>query len=267
MRKVAIHSVPRSGSSWLGEIINSDPNVNYCYQPLFSYKFKSRLDEFSTREDIDRFFRDISQSNDSFIRQTEARNNNEKPSFYKLNTLSTVVYKEVRYHHIIENLIVKEPEIKVIGLVRDPRGVINSWYNASREFRRDLGWNLKEELILAERKNKNLKEEYFGLLKWAETSELFEELEKKYPRNFKLVEYHDLISNTESLITRVFDFLGLELTEFTSKFICEDLFVDSEYSVYKNKISDDAWRYGLSIDIQREIENFAIKNKLERYLR
>lgn len=267
MLKLAIHSVPRSGSSWLGEIINSDPNVNYCYQPLFSYEFKSRLNEFSTREDINKFFRDIALSDDSFIRQIDARANNEKPNFYKLKKLNTVVYKEVRYHYILENLIEKEPEIKVIGLVRDPRGVIHSWYNASREFRRDLGWNLKDELMLAKKKNRNLKEEYFGLVKWAETSKLFERLEKKYPKNFKLIEYHDLISDTQSSIIRLFDFLGLEFTEFTSRFISQDSVVDSTYSVYKNKVKDDGWKYGLSIEIQTEIENFVICNNLERYLR
>lgn len=40
MHKIAIHSVPRSGSTWLGEILNSSANVKYCFQPLFSYKFK-----------------------------------------------------------------------------------------------------------------------------------------------------------------------------------------------------------------------------------
>ncbi|MDH5934310.1 hypothetical protein, partial [Vibrio splendidus] len=60
MHKVAIHSVPRSGSSWLGEIINSSPQVNYSFQPLFSYEFKSYLNENSSLENINNFFYNLS---------------------------------------------------------------------------------------------------------------------------------------------------------------------------------------------------------------
>ena len=56
MHKIALHSVPRSGSTWLGEILNSSENVKYCFQPLFSYKFKNFLDERSSKDDINNFF-------------------------------------------------------------------------------------------------------------------------------------------------------------------------------------------------------------------
>jgi hypothetical protein len=40
MHHVAIFGCPRSGTSWLGQIFNSAPAVQYRYQPLFSYEFK-----------------------------------------------------------------------------------------------------------------------------------------------------------------------------------------------------------------------------------
>ena len=46
---VAIHGVPRSGTSWIGEIINSSPNVLYKFQPLFSYALKDFLTTFSKK--------------------------------------------------------------------------------------------------------------------------------------------------------------------------------------------------------------------------
>ena len=67
MQKIAIHSVPRSGSTWLGEILNSSTNVKYCFQPLFSYKFKDYLDERSPKEEIDNFFSMLSDTDDEFI--------------------------------------------------------------------------------------------------------------------------------------------------------------------------------------------------------
>ena len=59
MQYVAIHSVPRSGSTWLGQIFNSHPKVNFRYQPLFSYAFKDYLNEASSSEDIEAFFKNI----------------------------------------------------------------------------------------------------------------------------------------------------------------------------------------------------------------
>ena len=40
MRHLALFGCPRSGTSWLGQIFNSAPDVAYRYQPLFSYEFK-----------------------------------------------------------------------------------------------------------------------------------------------------------------------------------------------------------------------------------
>ena len=37
--------VARSGTSWLGQIFDSSPEVRYSFQPLFSYEFKNRVNE------------------------------------------------------------------------------------------------------------------------------------------------------------------------------------------------------------------------------
>ena len=59
MQRIAIHSVPRSGSTWLGQIFNSSSLVIYKYQPLFSYAFKGRLSPQSTNNKIVQFFDEI----------------------------------------------------------------------------------------------------------------------------------------------------------------------------------------------------------------
>jgi len=69
MENAAIFGVPRSGTSWLGQIFNSSPNVAYRFQPLFSYAFKSRLNEHSTADDIENFSRDILNTSDEFVTQ------------------------------------------------------------------------------------------------------------------------------------------------------------------------------------------------------
>ena len=102
MKRVAIHAVPRSGSSWLGQILNSSEKVCYRFQPLFSYAFKDFLNEHSTKKEILTFFDKITRSNDNFLLQTDKINSGEYPIFRKEENFAHVVYKEVRYHHILE---------------------------------------------------------------------------------------------------------------------------------------------------------------------
>ncbi len=56
LAKIAVHGVPRSGTSWLSEIFNSSPRVLFKYQPLFSYVLKDFLNPGSSREEIGAFF-------------------------------------------------------------------------------------------------------------------------------------------------------------------------------------------------------------------
>lgn len=245
MKKIAIHSVPRSGSSWLGEIINSSPVVSYSYQPLFSYEFKSALNENSSDNSIRSFFNAISKSDDDFLNQTSDRLEGKKPTFDKEPNIKAVAYKEVRYNHIIDNLISKTNDVKVVGLIRDPVEVINSWYHAPREFRKDLNWNLEVELYHAEKKNLGRPEEFFGLLKWIEVAQLFESIQQKYPQQFLLVKYCDLVNNRDFVVKNIFKFLDLNYTEQTENFLHGKFDVQGTYSVMKSSAS----KVSLSEDI------------------
>lgn len=265
MKKIAIHSVPRSGSSWLGEIINSSPEVSYAFQPLFSYAFKSRLNEHSNLEDIERFYSEIENTEDPFVKQIEDRRSGKKPYFIKSGSIQAIAYKEVRYHYIIENLLEKDPDIKIIGLVRNPYSVINSWYKAPREFRIDLDWDLSEELLGAPKKNQNRKEEYFGLNKWIETTLLFEYLQKKYPNNFYLLKYEELCSRTIETTKKLFSFLELEYTEQTNNFLSSTEEIEGTYSVMKNKKQIELSTDSLPIHISDKITEVLKNNALYDY--
>lgn len=152
MKRIAIHSAPRSGSSWVGQLFNSSPKVSFKFQPLFSYAFKGGLDENSSKNDIEIFFDEISKSNDDFLLQKDKVESGIYPKFDKDHMITHVAYKEVRYHHILENLLQQDSELKVIGIIRNPFSVINSFLQSPREFRRDLGWSELEEWRLASKK-------------------------------------------------------------------------------------------------------------------
>ncbi len=268
MQRVAIHSVPRSGSTWLGELFNSHPKVNYSYQPLFSYAFKDYLNEESSFEHIQDYFQKIQQSEDEFIRQKEARLKGKLPQFSKNEKSTHSVYKEVRYHHILENLLEQDADIKVIGLVRNPMAVINSWLRAPKEFRADLGWKIVEEWRFAPKKNQNKKEEFNGYEKWKEVYFLFKDLEKKYPNRFYFLPYLKLLSDTEKTIQSLFDFSNLDMSQQTIDFINKPKSKQKTgtYTVNIEKQKDDFWKTELPKFIQDDILKDLHTEKITEYL-
>jgi hypothetical protein len=64
---VTIAGVARSGTTWLGEILNSSPHVAYRFQPLFSYAFKDRVGVNSTREEYEAFLRELRRATTFFL--------------------------------------------------------------------------------------------------------------------------------------------------------------------------------------------------------
>ncbi len=266
--KLAIHSVPRSGSTWLGELFNSHPKIIYKYQPLFSYAFRDRLSLSSKSEDIDLFFNDISNSNDDFINQIDARNNGKLPIFNDKESCRAIVYKEVRFHHLVEHLLDISNDIKLIGLVRNPLAVINSWLCAPREFRGDLGWQVDEEWQFAPKKNLDKIEEFNGYEKWKEVARLFLKLEKAYPYRFKLVKYNDLLQNTEQVVKDLFAFINLEMDINTINFIqqSKQKNIKDAYSVYKKQDIDDKWKTQLPSNIVNYIIKDLKDTELEKFL-
>ena len=159
--KVAIHGVPRSGTSWIGEILNSSPHTAYRFQPLFSYTLRDFLTNASTREDIDLFFQELLHIDDAFINQTVKRQSGDFPQFNK-GEITHVVYKEVRYINILFNMMRRAEDVHLCAVIRNPLSVINSWLMAPREFRADLGWSELEEWRYALKKNLNRPEEFNG---------------------------------------------------------------------------------------------------------
>jgi hypothetical protein len=271
MKKVAIHSVPRSGSSWLGQIFNSSPEVVFKYQPLFSYAFKGYLNEHSLSAEIDKFFSLLAASDDDFLDQKKKVSEGSYPAFAKDKNPGIIAYKEVRYHFILENLLRTDPEIKVIGLVRDPRATINSWLLAPREFRADLGWAAHEEWMYAEKKNEGRPEEYNGYMKWKEVTLLFEKLEKAFPSRFYLLQYKDLLADTEKSVKEIFSFCGISMSEQTRQFLDSSTRnagqKNDAYSVFRSKeMRDIEWEKQLDPQIAEMIVSDVNSSGLQKYL-
>ena len=265
---VAIYGVPRSGTSWLGQIFNSSPWVAYRFQPLFSYVFKDRLNEDSSLEEIDKFFDDLLNTNDDFVLQRgKARISKTEIEFKKKENITHLVYKEVRYHHILRNLLEQKKDIKIIGIVRHPCAVINSWLKAPKEFKKE--WDPINEWRYAPSKNQGKKEEFNGFEKWMEVAEMFLELRDRYPEQFYLFRYSDLHKEPILTAKKLFEFCSLEFEEQTYKFILDSTQndVDDPYGVFRKNYDDKKWEVELIPEISKTIIDITEETKLSHFLK
>jgi len=156
-----------------------------------------------------------------------------------------------------------------VGIVRNPKSIISSWYHAPKEFKKDE-WDLMTEWRKAESKNKGRPEEFYGYDKWKEVAELFLELKEKYPDRFYLLEYKSLLNDTDKEIEKLFNFCGIEPAKQTRDFIKrgneKDLSRDA-YSVYRKNQTDDKWKKDLPSEIIAAIDEDLNGTELERFNR
>lgn len=268
MERIAIHSAPRSGSTWLGNIFNSHPNVCFKYQPLFSYALKDSLSTNASKKEINEFFKVLATTKSSFLDQQLAIANGLVPSFEKFESATHLIYKEVRYHNIVQNILAKTTDVKFIFLIRNPLAVLYSWWKAPKEFREDQGWVFMDEWQYAKSKNLDKPEEFNGYERWKESTILFQELFEQYPERVRLVEYHDLIHNTVETVWSLFEFANLSKAAQTIDFIRSSRSKTSKdaYAVFKAKSSDSNWKQ-LPKPVIEYIKKDLDKSALSKFLR
>lgn len=267
MRKViAIFGMPRSGTSFLGQVLDSCPEIAYRLEPIFSYKLKNIVDENSTREEfIDFFNKAFDSDEDVFMNQVEKREKGHYPVFREKQPVY-LGFKTTRFHQLLPTLLknFNENELKVISLVRHPAGAIYSWINHPKEFPQDL--NYKDEWKSGKCR-KTAKEEFWGFEDWKIVMKQHIKLEKKYP-NFKIFQYENIIHNLEEEIKKLFNFAGLRYTKQTIEFLKESQIksIDDPYAVYKNKSVTSKWVKYLDLNIQNEIIREIQGTELQRFL-
>lgn len=238
METVAIFGVPRSGTSWLGQIFNSAPGVVYRFQPIFAYSFDGKISAGSSSNEIAKFHDLLLKTDDDFVCQTQNISGNKTPSFEKKES-THLVWKEVRYLDILPNLL-EQSETKVIGIVRHPCGTINSWQNAPKEF--NDSWNILDEWRFAEKKN-NDRHDFYGYEKWITATQLFLDLQEQYPNQFELVSYERLVLNPQKVVHKLFEFVGLPIETQTEQFLNESINSNSDdpYDVYRKNKTGFEW--------------------------
>lgn len=271
MRTVALFGVARSGTSWLGQVFNSSPEVVFRFQPLFAYEFKGRIDEDSTRAEYEGLFKDMAATDTPFLTQRDKQASGIYPHFSKAEQPDVLVFKEARYQSVLEPMLRRVPELLGLGLVRNPCAVLNSWRKNPKEF--PPGSEILKEWRFGNCKNSG-SSDYFGYYKWKEVANLYLDLEAKYPEQFMLTRYEDVVRNPLKVVPRLFAFCGIDFTSQTERFLVEssaerphvNRIEDRYYSVFQDKSVVSKWRLELDPYIIEEITADLKGTRLEQFL-
>lgn len=247
--QVAIHGAPRSGTTWLGQLFNAHENVAYRYQPFFAHAFRGRVDEASPCAQWLAFFQDLLHTSDDFVLQRgDAQLARSQPSFLK-EAVTHLVYKEVRFHHLLPTLLREMPALRLVAIVRDPRDVIASWLAAPREFKPE--WSVLDEWRGAPSKNTGLQENWYGFDRWVELTGLMLTLQKQYPQRMRLVRYEDLVAAPLQTLEALFTFCDLRVTPQVEQFLRDSTSQDDGETYGVHRAHD---RLGIHRPLPEQIE-------------
>lgn len=249
--------MPRSGTSWVGQILDSSPQTAYRFQPLFSWAFKNNIGPGSTKNECEDFFKRVYDSSDAFLLQTERKSRGEYPTFIQKDPRPPVLaIKMVRYHHLLPMLLEYFNDIlQVVFIVRHPCGVINSWLKNPKEFFKTCIPG--EEWDLAKSRNQGRPEEFWGFDGWRRAFEIYSAIKAAHPRSTYSIIYEKFVEHPLKQAKDLFSFLKLDFTSQTENFILESTQTNNEapYAVFKTKHVKDDWKHELDPVIRDAILN------------
>ncbi|XP_077993975.1 carbohydrate sulfotransferase 1-like [Glandiceps talaboti] len=152
-----------------------------------------------------------------------------------------VVTKVLRLYDIfLAAPLLRKHDVKVIHLIRDPRGMIKS-----RELFRKTTKNssIPGELHM----NQNMKNEVKDYCRWIDTNYLVSRNAPDWFRkNYMLIRYEDIVERPLIFVTKLYEFVGLPIDD-TMDGITENI-------LGKKPGNSQAWRKGFTFENVKEIE-------------
>jgi hypothetical protein len=265
-RLAAITGMPRSGTSWIGQIVDSSPEVRYKMSPLFSYEFKNRIREGATRKDWEKVLRGAYRSENDFMNQTTRRRAGEYPTFaIKQTNPPLLVIKYNRFQNLTEEMLDLLPEMKLLAVVRHPCGAVHSWLTAPKEFPPDADPLVHWRSGAAK---KSCYGDFFGFDDWCWVTRLHVRLAAERAEQVRLVRYETFVEDAERQTRELFDWLGLQYTEQTESFLqqSQTTSVPGDYSVFRSPLVKERWRSELQPEIRDAIFSELEGTDLARFL-
>ena len=223
--QVAVFGCPRSGTSWLGQLFNAHESVLYRYQPLFSYEFKDWFGVHGVSSaSLQAFGQALRGATSDFVLQAL------RPP--KVEPATHLVWKEVRYHQLMPALAALPSLHRLVYIHRPALDVINSWYQAPKEFR--AGQDIHAEYRHAPSKNTDPCE-WNGFERWKQSMAMALELHAQHPGRVLLVSYPRLRADPLVQVQALFQAVGLPMSDAVQRFITDSTtrHDDDAYSVFR----------------------------------
>jgi hypothetical protein len=263
---ILLTGMPRSGTSWLSQIFDSNPHVRFRLSPLFSYEYKNRLNESSSFQDWEAVLQGAYRSSNEFMDQTVRRNLGQYPVFpVKDDNPPCLAIKDTRFHNLTERALELLPALRVVAIVRHPCGAIHSWLTSRGEFPATAD-PLREWRTGQCRKTGY--GEFWGFDDWRAVTTMHLDLAERFHDRVYIQRYEELVNDPAREGARLMEFAGLEFHPQTRDFISKShsLHNPNEYAVFKNRSVAVRWQTELSPVIQETILSELRDTRLERFL-
>ncbi|XP_064116637.1 carbohydrate sulfotransferase 1-like [Macrobrachium nipponense] len=261
-RILVMSSVGRSGSSFLGQLVAQLPNTIYFFEPLHflqnqstqgvtsdnSRELLSDIFECRFTEDWVRFSLGRKATLTHLEVEKECARDTgayldcvTKLCLSRMNKVIKVIRMRVSW---VQDLLNRDASLKVIHIVRDPRGSFASLKSLNMVQKNHREWcpKIQEDLVIAK------------------------SLESSFPKSFTSVKYEDLCSDPLGMSLRIWKFLGerntyslpdtwkIYLTEHTSGS------KRGNFSTQRDSQKEaEAWRQEISEDTLLEVERDCAK--------
>ncbi|XP_077978637.1 carbohydrate sulfotransferase 3-like [Glandiceps talaboti] len=264
--KIMVFARKRIGSSMTGELFGRHPDCFYFYEP--GRIVAQHVSNIGTEkwEDLEDFRHQLLSFLDgiyscNFTNHEYMMSDLQDTGLYRIqgkfpspNNLTiqsitnyckskkSVVTKVLRLYNIFlaAPLLIKH-DIKVIHLIRDPRGMIKS-----REFFRNYSKALSTpgEIHI----NEHMEGEIVDYCRWLDTNYLVSRHAPDwFKNNYMLVRYEDIVEHPDTVVPKLYEFVGMP-TDDVMKSITEDV-------LGKKTGNAQAWRNGVTFDNVKKIQN------------
>lgn len=268
--RVLLVTTWRSGSTFLGQVLASHPAVFHHYEPFSTLgvrQIRSGRDAFQAQQMLHRLMDCQYAGQDDYLNYTRTHAEDmlghnkavfdscrRGPNFnacFNASFLSQAcemfpiqLVKTVRLRLNLTQLFLNDERmnVKVVFLVRDPRGTMSSRYSSVSWCTDNPDCSSPEVLC----------SDLQGDLKVATA------LGKLYPDRFTMLKFEDMAVDPQQAIKKLMDFLGLEYSEETARFVQENTQqnVNSPWSI-KRKSADrvSLWKKQLPLQEIHTIQN------------
>jgi hypothetical protein len=259
--------MPRSGTTWLSQILESSPDILVRLSPNFSHALKNKLSPLSTMAEWRDVLRAVCRTDDPFLTLDILRDTGELIRFPDAGSrvATHLVLKDTRFHAVYRAGMRRMPKARTIYIVRHPAAVLWSW-KSCREF--PVGADFKTEWRSGACRKKGSEGEYWGFEDWKNLTLSYCELAASHPDRYRIVRYEDVVDRAMQEIETIFSFMGIPLPGHTLDFIetTHSRHDDRPYSIFKSKSVAHAWRGHFPADILSQISAEVKGTCLERFV-